>query len=209
VSPCPHCGAAAAIEPSASLRWRCGVCGGPLVPTEEDVARSGGELPMLVRSHRARAMALGWLAGSFVLGSIAAMTVGVALLVGLASHLAAGVLGALALAAATLAVLSVQRWRRRRAEASAELDRAWDRVAGEVLAARKVDTTAADLARILRTDVEHAEGLLSRLSAGGRARVDVREHDAELAYRVSVPGADDAETVADGPEAAAPPARTR
>jgi hypothetical protein len=164
---------------------------------------------MLVRSHRARAMALGWLAGSFVLGSIAAMTVGVALLVGLASHLAAGVLGALALAAATLAVLSVQRWRRRRAEASAELDRAWDRVAGEVLAARKVDTTAADLARILRTDVEHAEGLLSRLSAGGRARVDVREHDAELAYRVSVPGGDDAESVAESPEAAAPPARTR
>jgi hypothetical protein len=198
------------------------VCGGPVVPSDGDagdVARSDGELPLLVRSHRARAMALGWLAASFVLGAIAAMTVGVALLVGLASHLAAGVLGALALAAATLAVISVQRWRRRRREAAAELDAAWDRVAGEVLAARQGDTTAADLAKIMRTSVDHAEGLLSRLSAGGRARVDVRDHDAELAYRVSVPASEDAASLpagedaasaaADSPEAAAPPARTR
>ena len=34
LAPCPHCGAAARMEPSVALRWRCGVCGGPLVPTE-------------------------------------------------------------------------------------------------------------------------------------------------------------------------------
>ena len=197
MSKCPHCGAVAHVEPSASLRWRCAVCGGPLVPTEGDIVRSDGELPHLVRSHRARAMALGWLAASFVLGSIAAMAAGVALLVGLASPLAAGLLGVVALVAASFAVVSFRRSRRCRAEAREQLDHAWDRVAGEVLSSRTVDTTAAELARIMSTKEEHAEGLLSRLSAHGRARVDVRD-DAELAYRVSDEGAasggDDAES---------------
>jgi Flp pilus assembly protein TadB len=197
MSKCPHCGAVAHVEPSASLRWRCAVCGGPLVPTEGDIARSDGELPHLVRSHRARAMALGWLAAFLVLGSIAAMAVGVALLVWFASHVAAAVLGVVALVASTLAVASLRRSRRQRAEAREQLDHAWDRVAGEVLGSRRGDTTAADLARIMSTKEEHAEGLLSRLSAHGGARVDVRD-DAELAYRVSdegaVGGADDAES---------------
>ena len=177
------------------------MCGGPVVPTEGDIARSDGELPHLVRSHRARAMALGWLAASFVLGSIAAMAVGVALLVGLASHFAAALLGVVGVVAATLAVVSLRRSGRRRAEAREQLDHAWDRVAGEVLGSRSGDTTAADLARIMSTKEDHAEGLLSRLSAHGRARVDVRD-DAELAYRVSdagaIPGKDDTES----PEAA-------
>ena len=201
MSKCPHCGAVAHVEPSASLRWRCAVCGGPVVPTEGDIARSDGELPHLVRSHRARAMALGWLAASFVLGSIAAMAVGVALLVGLASHFAAALLGVVGVVAATLAVVSLRRSGRRRAEAREQLDHAWDRVAGEVLGSRSGDTTAADLARIMSTKEDHAEGLLSRLSAHGRARVDVRD-DAELAYQVSdagaIPGKDDTES----PEAA-------
>ena len=208
MSKCPHCGAVAHVEPSPSLRWRCAVCGGPVVPTEGDIARSDGELPHLVRSHRARAMALGWLAAFFVLGSIAAMAVGVALLVGFASHAAAALLGLVGAGAATFAVVSLGRSRRRRAEARAELDHAWDRVAGEVLTSRREDTTAADLARIMSTKEDHAEGLLSRLSAHGHARVDVRD-DAELAYRVSdegaAPGKDDAES----PEAAGSRLRAR
>ena len=199
MSPCPHCGALARVESSAALWWRCGVCGGPLVPTEGEIARSHGELPQLVRSHRARAMALGWLGASFVLGSIAAMALGVALLVWLASHLAAALLGVVALGAATLAVVSLRRSRRRRDEARAQLDEAWERVAGEVLRARGGDTTAADLARIMSTDEGHAEGLLARLSAHGHARVDVRD-DAELAYRVSHDEAPDPSGDAESPE---------
>jgi hypothetical protein len=208
VSKCPHCGAVANVEPSASLRWRCAVCGGPLVPTEEGIPRSDGELPHLVRSHRARAMALGWLAAFFVLGSIAAMAVGVALLVWFASHAAAALLGLVGAGAATLAVVSLGRSRRRRAEARAELDHAWDRVAGEVLRARSGDTTAADLARIMSTKEDHAEGLLSRLSAQGGARVDVRD-DAELAYRVSDEGAAPGNGDAESPEAAGSRLRAR
>jgi Flp pilus assembly protein TadB len=154
-------------------------------------------------------MALGWLAASFVLGAIGAMAVGVALLVGLVSHLAAALLGVVAVVAGVLAVSSLRRSRRRKAEARAELDQAWDRVAGEVLSARREDTTAADLARIMSTTEDHAEGLLSRLSAHGRARVDVRD-DAELAYRVSDAGrADPAATATEIPEAAETRPRTR
>jgi len=174
------------------------------VPTDGDIARSNGELPHLVRSHRARAMALGWLAASFVLGSIAAMAAGVALLVGLASTLAAVLLGIVALGAATLAVVGFRRSRRRRAEARAELDHAWDRVAGEVLRSRSTDTTAAELARIMSTKEEHAEGLLSRLSAHGGARVDVTD-EAELAYRVSDEGAARGGDDAEGPAATGGP----
>jgi hypothetical protein len=195
VTKCPHCGALAAVEPNAALRWRCAVCGGPLVPTDDDVARSNGELADLVRSHRARAMALGWLAGALVLGSITLMTLGVALLVWFASHLAALLLATVGGVAGTLAVISARRSKRRRGEAREQLENAWERVAAEVLAARGGDTTAGDLARVMRTDVGHAETLLGRLSANGRARVDVRE-DADLAYRVSE-GESPVETEAD------------
>jgi Flp pilus assembly protein TadB len=167
------------------------------VLTGEEMARSNTELPSLVRSHRARAMALGWLAASFVLGAIAAMTAGVALLVWVPAHLPAVILGAIAVAAASLAWASLRRSRQRRTEARDALDRAWELVAREVLDARPGATTAPDLARIMSTDLEHAEGLLGRLSAHGDARVDVRD-DAELAYRID-PGSEEEEAAAEPP----------
>ena len=186
---CPHCGALARIEPSASLRWRCGVCGGPVVPG--DAPRSSAELPDLVRSHRVRAMALGWLGASFVLFAIAAMATGVALLLWLASHLAGVILAVVAAVAGVLALGSLRRSRRQRDEAREQLDQAWESVAREVLAHRHGDMTAEELARMMRTDTGHAERLLSRLSVEGRVRVAVRD-DAELTYRAGEDGVEDA-----------------
>jgi hypothetical protein len=128
-------------------------------------------------------MALGWLAASFLLGAIAAMALGVGLLLWLAAPLATFILGAIALVAASLAWASLRRSRRRRGEARDALDQAWESVASEVLRARPGATTAPDLAGIMSTDLAHAEGLLARLSAHGGARVDVRD-DAELTYRI-------------------------
>ena len=182
LAPCPHCRAASRVEPSSAIRWRCGVCGGPVVPTDAGIARSNGELASLVRAQRTRAIALGWTAAGFVLAAIGLMGVGLALVVGLASHLAAFVLGAIAVVAAVAATVSLRRGRGCHAEARAELDRAWEFVAGEVLRARP-QTTAVDLAQAMHTDERHAESLLAQLSAEGRARVDVRD-DAELAYHV-------------------------
>ena len=180
---CPHCGALAEVEPSTALRWRCAVCGGPLVPTP-DVQRPQGELASLVRAQRARAMALGWTAAVVVLTFMGLMGGGLGLLLWSASHLAAGVLGGIGAASFLFALISKTRSSARNGEARAALDQAWQQAANEVLQARGGELTAPELARVMRTDQEHAEALLSGLSAGGRARVEVRD-DAELAYRVA------------------------
>jgi hypothetical protein len=170
-------------ERSALLVWRCAVCGGPVVPAEGLQRRDGGELASLVGAQRARAIGIGWLGATLVLGSIASMAVGLALLVGLgASATPAAVLGSLALAGIVLAVLSGRRAARANAEARTKLEDAWAHVADEVMRARVGEVTATDLAKAMQTDETRAEKLLARLSAAGRARVEVRD-DADLAYR--------------------------
>jgi hypothetical protein len=179
-------------ERSAPLVWRCGVCGGPVVPAEGLEKRDGGELASLVGAQRARAVGLGWLGATLVFGSIASMAVGLALLVGLAaSATPAAVLGVLALAGVVLAVLTGRRAARANAEARAKLEDAWAHVAEEVMRARVGHVTAKELAKAMQTDESRAEKLLARLSAAGRARVEVRE-DADLAYRPESERADSA-----------------
>lgn len=183
MNPCPHCGAVSRAEPSRALEWRCGVCGGPVVPAEGLQKRDGGELASLVGAQRARAIGVGWLGVTFVFGSIASMAVGLALLIGLGTSVTpTAVLGALAFAGLVLAMLSGRRARRANREARAKLEDAWTHVAEEVMRARVGELTAKDLAKALQTDETRAEKLLARLSATGRARVDVRD-DADLAYR--------------------------
>jgi hypothetical protein len=182
-SPCPHCGAVSRAERSALLVWRCGVCGGPVVPAEGLTKRDGGELASLVGAQRARAIGVGWLGATLVFGSIASMAVGLFLLVGLGAPVTpAVVLGALALAGIVLAVLSGRRAARANAEARAKLEDAWAHVAEEVMRVRVGEVTAKDLAKAMQTDETRAEKLLARLSAAGRVRVEVRD-DADLAYR--------------------------
>jgi hypothetical protein len=204
VTRCPHCHAQASVERSAALHWRCGVCGGPIVPTDEGIARSNGELAQLVAAQRTRAMALGWTAAAVVLGAMAAMGLGLAGLVWLASHAVAIVVGAMAMGAMVLAVASARRAKTRGAESRSALEQAWGLVAGEVVRARPGETTAAELAKAMQTDEDHAQGLLTRLSTEGRVRVDVRD-DAELAYRAEESAV---EATAEG-DAAAPGAGRR
>jgi hypothetical protein len=192
VTPCPHCHSLAQLEPSPGLRWRCAVCGAPVVPVDavgggaasEAVARSNAELPSLVAAQRLRAIALGWTAGAVVFAATGLMALGLALLLWAFAHVAAFVLGALAVAAGVFSAMAWARAKARRAEVRGKLEEAWERVADEVVRARGDEITAAELARTMRTDEPHAEALLSRLSAGGRVRVAVRD-DADLAYRVA------------------------
>lgn len=178
---CPHCHAVASFERSRAFRWRCGVCGGPIVPTEEGVARVHGELASLVTAQRTRAMALGWIAAAVVLGVVCVMGMGLASLVWLASHAAAIVVALVAGVAGMLAAAGARRARARNVESRAAVERAWEIAAGEVVSARGGETTAAQLAAAMQTDEDHAQGLLALLSASGHVRVDVRD-DAELAY---------------------------
>jgi hypothetical protein len=158
------------------------VCGGPVVPTPEGVARAGGELASLVRAQRTRAMAVGWSAAAFMLGAVGVMGMGLAALLWLATHTGAIVVAVVAGVAGMLAAASARRARGRSAESRAALEQAWEIAADEVVRVRGGELTAAQLAAAMQTEEEHAQGLLGRLSASGRVRVDVRE-DAELAYR--------------------------
>jgi hypothetical protein len=184
VSPCPHCGAVARLEPSTALRWRCGVCGGPVVPTEDGAPRSHGELGDLVAAQRLRAIALGWRAAALVLGGVALMAIGVALLLLGLSHTAFAVLAVLGLGAAALAAVTAGRAGRRSLEARERIDLAWQKAAGDVLRDGHAQVTAAQLAATMHTDEAHAESILTHLSALGQARVDVRD-DADLGYRIA------------------------
>ena len=171
LAPCPHCGALARVEPSAALRWRCAVCGGPLVPTEGGVARSNGELASLVRVAAARAMALGWIAAAFVLGAIAVMARRRRAPLW-ASHRTSRrpSSASLALAALVAAGVSLRRARRRDAPRRARSS-TWrgSSVAGEVLArAGGRDRRPRELAR----DDAHGRGARrddARAALGARA----------------------------------------
>jgi type IV secretory pathway TrbD component len=183
MAPCPHCRSQAAAEANGSLRWVCAVCGGPLVPTAAgDIPRSGAELADLVAAQRARGMAMGWGAAAVVLAATALMATGVGLLVWHVSHAAGGVVVALGVASALLTALCASRARRAGAQRAARLEVAWESVAAEVLRARGGAVTATELARAMATQEAHAESLLARLSAGGRARVAVTELS-DLSYQ--------------------------
>lgn len=186
MAPCPHCRATAAAEPSATLQWRCAVCGGPLVPSDTSFPRSGAELGSLVGAARASGMAFGWTAAAITLGIVAAFALVVALVLGHAAPMGAMVLGIVGGAAATLAIAGGLRANNRRREARNLVEQAWASVAGELLAARGGALTAAEVARALSIDEPYAERLLSELSAEGRVRVAVSD-DAQLSYRPSSP----------------------
>jgi type IV secretory pathway TrbD component len=172
----------AQVERHGALRWRCSVCGGPVVPTDPDVPRSNRELASLIGAQRARAMAVGWTAAAMLFCAIAVVVLGFVPLLWLVSHGAAAIFAALGGIAAFISAESARRAARCNAEARTKLEDAWERVAREVIEGRGAEVTAPELARVMRTDDDHAETLLMRLSAGGRVRVAVRD-DAELAYR--------------------------
>lgn len=201
MSRCPHCHAVSSAEPSRSMRWRCAVCGGPVVPSDGSFPRTNGEVGRLVGAARARAMAFGWAAAAIVLSSGFVIALPLAVLLWSASHLAGLVLGTVAGMTFALAVASATRHRARSREGRLKLDEAWRMVADEMLKARGADVTAPELARAMCTDEPFAEALLSELSAQGHARVAVGD-DAQLSYRFA------AEAEADA-EVAAPPGAAR
>ncbi len=127
-------------------------------------------------------MAVGWWAGAAMTGASALMAAGIALLLWHASHVAAGTIAALGAALALVAAACTFRARRSDQDTTIRLEAAWASVAGELLRARGGAITAAELAYALRTDEGHAEALLAKLSADGRARVAVTEQS-DLSYR--------------------------
>lgn len=176
---CPHCGAIADIEPAKALRYRCKVCGGPRVPSDDvAVKRSGAETPALERAQRAHRVAAAWRVGAGVVAGFGALSLLIALLV--LGVVTPGVLGTLLTLFATLVpfVLAVLFWGRGGVEqrkVAEALDEAWQRVAAEVIGAHGGELTAAELAKTLRSDIPTAERMLARLGAHDVVRSRVTE----------------------------------
>lgn len=163
---CPHCRAEGPLERDRVVHWRCARCGAPVVPTGE-LRRAHAELPELVRVHRARAMAFGWRAGSWLFSSVAlgAAAVGVLILATSGDLGVGGVFAAVTFVAAGLGYRLRGRARTLARTVDGELARAWYKAAGEVLAARGA-LSATELAELMQTDEVHAADLLMAVTPG-------------------------------------------
>jgi hypothetical protein len=174
-------------EPHDALRHRCRVCGGPRVPIDDaEIVRSGREIPWLVRARRADLQRAGWRAGAGVVAGFGLLSLAVAILViVLASPGLVGSIAALG-ASAVPFLVAMLGWARARALTTTRdetIARAWALAASDVLTHRGGELTADALAKILRTDVTHAERLLIDLHVADVARARVTE-EGDLAYSV-------------------------
>jgi len=182
---CPHCGNLTAVEPSATLRFRCQVCGGPRVVVDDDAVQlSGREQRALKRAHRQRLRVVSWGAGAAVAGSFGALAALLAVVVLLvASPGVFGTLSLLLMAAAPLVVAALA-WRKARHfrdERNAALDEAWTRAGIELLQQRGEELTGHEIVESMHLDEPHDETLLALLRAHEAVRTRVTD-DGELSY---------------------------
>lgn len=182
---CPHCNVIARVEPKgagASLKWVCGVCGGPRMPNGAGGEAAAAPLREARASQRralrarARFWALTVMALFFTLVAVAAWPVAA-----LVSHL---ILLAMAMAPTLLAVRARSRARRATEDENEALERAWLAAAEEVTSHAKKGVTVAELATRLKIDAVKAEALLTQLAVHDRTRIDVDE-DAEVRYSIA------------------------
>jgi hypothetical protein len=172
------------IEPSASLRWRCAVCGGGRIPGLHAAALGAASVAKLVAARRGRAVEVAAGIGALVFASSAVF---LGLIAAFALHHAAGIAGAtLLVVGGVLAVVAIALLRARSRNGAAwrvALDDAWTDAAEKIARASGEPMTNARLAEAMQVSEEVAEQVLGQLSLEG-ARVSVGD-DAVLHYRVS------------------------
>jgi hypothetical protein len=163
---CPLCQAISDVEASESTHYRCRSCGGPRIPPSKS-ASSEAEVAQLriARSEQLRA-------GAFRVGSYFALASGVvSILVTLIVFLVTSP-AAIAKIAAVLACLvplalsffALQRARSYARKFESALQQAWLLAASRLVAARGGQTSAAELAQLLRVDEARAELLLAEVN---------------------------------------------
>ncbi len=181
---CPHCRGQTRLEPSAELRWVCGVCGGPRVRVEDARARTKKSTELLLASERERKASIVRRFGAIGLGLTGALLGGLAATLGTVSVVVGVVLALVSLPMLFAAFALVLAARKRRREARRFSFEAWEEVAEALLRLHGKDATAEDMAALLGVEVAEAERVMTVLAAEDRARVDIGA-GAELRYRVS------------------------
>ncbi len=175
---CPNCGAIADMSPHPVLRQRCRICGGPRVPAEGLLERSGEEAPSLRRAGRARSASLAWRLGAITVLSFGLVGLIVSLALAAVADLGAISVITLLLVLSTPVLGAVFAWRqgnRHRAELEEALNTAWASVAAELLRRSPKELTAEQLAERMQLNPAQAESLLARLGASDRVRSRVSD----------------------------------
>lgn len=164
---CPHCGGMTVVVPDARARFVCGACGGPRVPG------ASGKNAALAKARQLQAAAFGWSAGAIALALTGAMTSGLAALLWAVAQGIGVVVGLMGVVAFLFAWRSSARAGMRRKEAAQAIDDGWREAVRGILAARGRDTTAAELAAVVKIDEAEADRFLTDLAAHDEARVDI------------------------------------
>ncbi len=180
---CPHCEAVARVEPKGlgpTLRWVCGVCGGPRMP-----GAVGGKVAMTplreAKASEARATRLRVRSWSLTLVAVVLTLVAPA---GWSVGLPWGLFVVGAIVSMGFALKGRSLTASAMADANEALDRAWLAAAEDLAGRAQHGITVAELAERLKIDPARAERLLSKLAVGDRTRIDVGE-DAEVRYSVA------------------------
>jgi hypothetical protein len=179
---CPHCGGITNVEPHPVLVWRCGACGGPRIPVDLDVARTGKELALLRAGKDAHAGAFGWRAGGIALTVIAVMAILFGGLLALVTLMGGGVIATIGVLSLITAFTLFSRAKKADGAARDKMVEAWAFVAGEVLKSLGREVTAPQLAQAMRTSEAHAEAVLKKLSVDDRVGMRVSDEDAQIYY---------------------------
>jgi hypothetical protein len=211
---CPHCGVVTLIEPSGTLRYKCGVCGRARVPiSDPTIERTYPEVDALRLASAARISSVAWRVAGFV--ALAFGLVGFAFLGLVLTLLSPGALATTLAFVATstpvvFAAVALLRAKRKSGEVAGDLERGWELAAREVVEARG-SLDAGSLAKLMRLPEADAERLLVRLSADSVVASRVGD-DGSLAFDAVTPkvrvaplatdvaaGADEGEALASDP----------
>jgi hypothetical protein len=181
---CPHCNAIARVEPKgsgATVRWVCGVCGGPRMPSG-----LGGEAAItpLREARASQTRAVKARAAFWVLMTIATFFTLVAVAAWPAAVVGKLIWLAIAMTPMAFAVRARAKASRASDDANEALERAWLAAAEDVATHAKKGVTVAELATRLKIDPVMAEHLLTQLAVHERTRIDV-DDDAEVRYSVA------------------------
>jgi hypothetical protein len=180
MSTCPLCGATASTSHDEELRFRCDVCGGPIVPSgASGVRRSGKEITALKRANDARKARTRYRSGAILAGLGLAGVLGIMAILGVLSMLigfssmypVAGLVFAVPLAFAVL--WSLARARDEGKKIGPALDAAWLVAATDVVQQSRGEITPRTLAEALRIEEGQAEELLALLDASDIVRGSV------------------------------------
>jgi hypothetical protein len=166
---CTQCHAIADVEPSAELRFVCGVCGGVRIPIDDPaVKRSAEQLDLLQRANVARSARAVWrvIAGAGVgFGAFSVLVLSIVIDVAHPIFVASAVAALAAAAPFLFAAFSWKRSLERGAELGPLLEKAWTAAAADIARARGGRLDGASLAKITRISEASADQVLSRMSA--------------------------------------------